>query len=104
MHQRAKFTLGTVDGWHYTAKSGRMFGFNFVVAGKEYGGPSGWKSGMKEANGALCVVEYDSLDPTVNVGHFAIAVPDSIRRPPANGWRVPPFPIPRQVLDRGKKQ
>lgn len=104
MHERAKFTLGTIDGWHQTAKSGRMFGFRFEVASKQYGGSSGWESGMNEADGSLCLVEYDSLDPQQNVGHFAIAIPDSIRRPPANGWRVPPFPVPAWYLDHGRKK
>jgi hypothetical protein len=63
MHKRAKFTLGTIDGWHQTAKSGRMFSFTFKVNGTQYGGSSGWESGMKEADGSRCRVGYDSLDP-----------------------------------------
>ena len=103
MHQRAKFTLGAIDGWHQTAKSGRMFGFNFKVAGTRYGGSSGWESGMNEADGSRCLVEYDSLDPQQNVGHFAVAIPDSIRQAPANGWSVPPFPVPAWYLDHGRE-
>ena len=103
MHQRAKFTVGLIKGWHYTVKNGRFFGFRFEVAGTRYGGSSGWESGMKEADGSPCLVEYDSLDPRQNVGHFAVAIPDSIRRPPANGWRVPPFPVPAWYLDHGRE-
>jgi len=102
MHQRAKFTLGTIDGYRYTTNSGRFFGFNFTVAGKPYGGSSGWESGMREADGSPCLVEYDSIDPQQNAGHFAIPIPDSIRRPPRNGWRVPPFPVPARYLDHGR--
>ena len=104
MHQRAKFTLGAIDGWHQTAKSGRMFGFNFKVAGTRYGGYSGWESGMNEADGSRCLVEYDSLDQQQNVGHFAVAIPDSIRQGPANGWSVPPFPVPAWYLDHGREK
>jgi hypothetical protein len=104
MHERAKFTLGTIDGWYQTAKSGRRFKFAFDVAGTQYGGSSGWRSGMNEADGSPCLVEYDSLDPQQNVGHFAVAIPDSIRRPPANGWRVPPFPVPAWYLDHGREK
>lgn len=104
MHVRAKFTLGKIDGWHQTAKSGRRFGFQFEVAGRRYGGSSGWESGMREADGSPCLVEYDSLDPQQNVGHFAVPIPDSIRRPPVNGWRVPPFPVPAWYLDHGREQ
>lgn len=101
MHKRAKFTLGAIDGWHHTAKNGRFFGFKFSVAGRRYGGSSGWESGMREANGSPCLVEYDSLAPEMNVGHFAIPIPDSLRHAPANGWRVPPFPVPAWYLDHG---
>ena len=103
MHERAKFTVGTIDGWHQTAKSGRFFGFKFSVAGQPYGGSSGWHSGMNEADGSPCLVEYDSLAPTMNAGHFAVPIPDSLRHVPANGWRVPPFPVPAWITDHGRK-
>ena len=103
MHQRAKFTLGSITGWHQTAKSGRMFGFYFTVAGTRYGGSSGWESGMNEADGSPCLVEYDSLNPQQNVGHFGIIIPDNLRRAPANGWQVPPFPVPAWYLDHGRE-
>ena len=58
---------------------------------------------MDEANGSRYLVEYDSLDPKVNVGHFDVPIPDSIRAP-ANGWRTPPFPIPQWILGRMNAQ
>ena len=100
LHERAKFTLGTIDGWRYTANSGRFFGFSFQVAGVPYGGSSKWKPGMLEADGSRCLVEYDSLDPAVNVGHFDVLIPDSVQAP-ANGWRVPPVRVPAWLLSRG---
>ena len=58
---------------------------------------------MNEENGARYLVEYDSLAPEQNVGHFNVPIPDSIRQPPVNGWRVPPFPVPAWFLDHGKE-
>lgn len=101
MHERAKFTVGIIDGWHYTAKSGRFFNFTFPLADTIYGGSSGRKAYMNEANGSRYLVEYDSLHPEVNVGHFDVPIPDSLRAP-ANGWRVPPVRVPVWFLDHGK--
>jgi hypothetical protein len=103
MHERAKFTLGYLTGSVYQPKSGKYYRFRFEVQGKSYTGADLPDSGMDRRNGARIVVLYDSVDPARNVGHFAIAVPDSIHHPPANGWRVPPFPLPRHVLSHGKK-
>lgn len=102
MHQQAKFTLGTLYGWRYTTNSGRFFNFEFSVGGQLYRGSSSWEAHMREANGSPCLVEYDSLDPQQNVGHFAVPIPDSIKHAPLNGWRVPPFPVPAWYLDHGQ--
>lgn len=102
MHERAKFTIGAVDGWHYTAKSGRFFNFHFVVEGQQYGGSSPRQAHMNEANGARYLVEYDSLAPSQNVGHFDVPIPDTIHQAPAVGWRRPPFPVPAWILDHGR--
>lgn len=48
------------------------------------------------------LVEYDSLAPEQNAGHFDVPIPDSVH-PPANGWRTLPFPVPAWITDRGKK-
>ena len=103
MQPRAKFTAGSVDGGYFTAKSGRFFNFNFVVAGSLYSGSSGWQAGMNEANKARYLVAYDSLDPEVSIAHFDVPIPDSIRAP-ANGWRVPPCPVPQGIPGRGKQK
>ena len=103
MHVRAKFTVGSIDGWYFTAKSGRFFNFNFVVAGSLYSGSNGWQAGMNEAEKARYLVEYDSLNPEVSIAHFDVPIPDSIRAP-ANGWRVPPVPVSQRILDPGKKK
>lgn len=102
LHEQAKFTLGTIDGYRYTTNSGRFFNFSFDVAGRQYGGSSGWQAGMHEANGSPCLVEYDSLDPSQNAGHFGVPIPDTLRQAPRNGWRVPPFPVPAWLLDHGQ--
>ncbi|MGI4887030.1 MAG: hypothetical protein ACRYFR_18905 [Janthinobacterium lividum] len=101
MHTRAKFTVGSLDGWYHTAKSGRFFNFNFVVNNSLYSGSNGWQAGMNEADKARYLVEYDSLAPEVNVGHFDVPIPDSLRAP-ANGWRVPPVRVPARLLGHGK--
>jgi hypothetical protein len=101
MDQRAKYTVGYITGWHFT-RSGKHFDFQFHVANTSYVGTSLSDKGMNTANGSRFVVEYDSIDPSTNVGYFAITIPDSIRQAPANGWRTPPFPIPQWILNRGK--
>ncbi|WP_310397803.1 hypothetical protein [Hymenobacter sp.] len=103
MHERAKFTIGYLTGSVYQPKSGKYYRFRFEVQGTSFTGADLPDEGMDRRNGARVVVEYDSANPTQNTGYFNLPVPDSIRRPPANGWRVPPFPVPRQILDRGKK-
>lgn len=87
--QRAKYTVGYITGWHFT-KSGKHFDFQFSVANILHVGTSLSDKGMNTANGSRFVVEYDSIDPSTNVDYFAIAIPDSIRQAPANGWRKPP--------------
>lgn len=92
--QRAKYTIGYLTGSHYSVKNGKYFDFRFAVADSIYQGSSLSDKGMATANGSRFVVQYDSLHPAVNVGHFAQAIPDSIRQAPANGWRVPPVALP----------
>lgn len=101
MHVRARFTIGLLDDWHYTAKSGRFFNYHFAVRGVPYEGSSSRQAHMNEAKGTRYLVEYDSLAPAQNVGHFDIAIPDSIRQAPANGWGKPPFPLPAWMVDHG---
>lgn len=101
LRERAKFTIGSLDGAHYTAKSGRFFDFHFTVNGTWYGGSSGRQAHMQEAPGTRYLVVYDSLNPAHNVGHFNVPIPANISAVPADGWRVPPFPVPAWLLDRG---
>ena len=104
MNQRAKYTVGYITGWHFSAKNGKYFEFRFSVADSIYEGASLSDKGMATANGSRFVVKYDSLNPETNVGYFNLAIPDSIRQPPRRGWLLPPFPIPRWIAERGKKQ
>jgi hypothetical protein len=92
--QRAKYTIGYLTGSHYSVKNGKYFDFRFAVADSIYQGSSLSDKGMATANGSRFVVQYDSLHPATNVGRFAQAIPDSIRRAPANGWRKLPFALP----------
>ena len=101
-HQRAKFTIGYLTG-HVYQKSGKFYNYRFAVRNTLYVGQSLPDTGMDDRDGARFVVEYDSLNPEENLGHFAVTVPDSIRRPPLNGWTRPPFPVPARLLDRGKE-
>lgn len=102
MHERAKFTVGTIYGWYFTPKSGRYFKFEFKVADSSHRNSSPRHALMNEADGARYLVEYDSIDPSVSVAHFDVPIPDSIRAP-TNGWRVPPVPVPAWFLDHGKE-
>ena len=102
-HERAKFTIGYLTGYVYQPKSGKYYKYRFEVQGALYVGESLPDKGMDDRNGARFVVEYDSIDPEENLGHFAVLVPDSIRQPPANGWTRPPFPLPAPQLDPGKE-
>lgn len=102
MHERAKFAVGTIDGWHFTAKSGRYFNFTFLLSDTTYSGSSSRQAHMNETNGSRYLVEYDSLDPEVNVGHFDVPIPDSVAAP-VNGWRMPPVPVPAWFFDHGKQ-
>ena len=102
-HERAKFTIGYLTGYVYQPKSGKYYKYRFEVQGTEYVGESLPDKGMDDRDGARFVVEYDSIDPEENLGHFAVLVPDSIRQAPANGWTRPPFPVPARLLDRGKE-
>jgi hypothetical protein len=104
MHERAHYTIGYLTGSHPTPKSGIYYNFRFAVAGAEYVGSSPGEGGMKTPDGTRCVVKYDSIDPNTNVGYFRTVIPDSIRRAPANGWREPPFDVPRWMLERAKKR
>ena len=102
-HERAKFTIGYLTGYMYQ-KSGKRYRYSFEVQRAVYKGQSlPPDEGMDDRDGARFVVEYDSTDPGINVGHFAVTIPDSIRRPPLNGWTRPPFPVPARLLDRGKE-
>ena len=102
-HERAKFTIAYLTGYVYKYKSGKHYNYRFEVQGTIYEGQSLPSKGMDDRDGARFVVEYDSTDPGINVGHFAVTIPDSIRRPPLNGWTRPPFPVPARLLDRGKE-
>ena len=103
-HQRAKFTIGYLTGYVYQYKTGKHYNYRFTVQGTSYVGQSSSPDeDMDDRDGARFVVEYDSLNPEENLGHFAVTVPDSIRRPPLNGWTRPPFPVPARLLDRGKE-
>lgn len=104
MHTRAKFTIGYLGEYVYHLKNGKHYRFHFQVQGKEYQGTEQSQAGMDRRVGARFVVEYDSLDPTQHTGYFPLAIPDSIRQAPANGWRTPPFPIPQWILDRTRKR
>ena len=101
-HERAKFTIAYLTGYVYQ-KSGKFYNYRFEVQGTIYHGQSLPDTGMDDRDGARFVVEYDSTHPGTNVGHFAVTIPDSIRRPPLNGWTRPPFPVPARLLDRGKE-
>ena len=103
MDQRAKFTVGYLTGYVYKPKSGKYYNYRFKVQGIMYEGQSLPDDSMDNRDGARFVVAYDSTDPGENEGHFAVTIPDSIRRPPLNGWTRPPFPVPARLLDRGKE-
>ena len=104
MHQRAHYTIGYITGWHPTPKSGIHYEYRFTVRDSTYEDASQSDVGMNTEKGARCVVKYDSIDPAVSVGYFNVPIPDSIRQPPANGWRKPPFPIPEWILNMGQQQ
>ena len=99
-HARARFTAGTVTGWH-DADGTRDFAFRYAVTGTAYAGSRGRAAGPRDAPGTRCLVEYDSLAPALSVGHLDVPIPASIRHVPANGWRVPPFPVPAWITDHG---
>ena len=103
MHERAKYTIGYLTGYVYRPKSGKYYHFRFETNGVPFVGTSLSDKGMDDRNGARFVVEYDSTNPEQNIGYFALRIPDSIRQPPPNGWRKPPFPIPQWIIDRGKE-
>ncbi len=103
MHQRAKYTIGYITGYVYQPKSGKKYHYRYEVQGAAYEGTSSSEAHMNDQDGARFVVEYDSTSPDISTGHFTLAIPDSIRQVPANGWRRPPFPVPQQMLDRGKR-
>lgn len=104
MHKQAKYTIGYLTGSVYQPKSGKYYRFRFGVKNVLYRGADLPDKGMDRRIGGRIVVEYDSTNPARNVGYFAIAIPDSIRQAPANGWRKPPFPIPQWILERGKEK
>jgi hypothetical protein len=104
MHQRAHYTIGYLTGWHPTPKSGIYYNYRFSVADALYEGSSPGEAGMPTGIGTRCVVEYDSLNPNSNFAYFKLTIPASIRQAPSTGWRVPPFPIPQWMLDRGKQR
>ena len=102
-HERAKFTIGYLTGYVYQ-KSGKRYNYRFNIQNTVYEGQSlPPDEEMDDRDGARFVVEYDSLNPEENLGHFAVTIPDSIRHPPLNGWTRPPFPVPARLLDRGKE-
>ena len=102
-HRRARFTLGSVTAQRTREAGRRVVEFAFAVRGVPYTGTAGYAATTgRGVPGPRCLVEYDSLDPQQNVGHFAVPIPDSLRRAPANGWRVPPFPVPAWFPDHGK--
>ena len=104
IHARAKFTLGHLTGSVYQPKSGKYYRFSFQVRDEPFTGADLPDKGMDRRTGARILVEYDSTNPSQNVGYFAIAIPDSIRQAPLNGWRKPPFAVPQWILDRGKSK
>ena len=95
MHTRAHFTIGYITGGTYRPKSGRSYSYYYRVKDKEYEATDISEAGMNTENGARFVVEYNSLEPEVSTGHFTLAVPDSIREAPTDGWRKPPVSVPQ---------
>jgi long-subunit fatty acid transport protein len=100
LHQRARFTIGYLTGVVYTPKSGTKYSYRYQVHGQTYEGTDASEKGMNTTEGTRFLLEYDSLNPERSNGRFTLAVPDSIRNSPSNGWAVPPFPVPAAVLKR----
>lgn len=94
MQTRPKYTIGYLTDGIYSLRSGKRYGYRFRVGGKLYEDTDISESHMATARDSRFLVQYDSLDPTVSIGFFTATIPDSIASAPANGWRLPPFPIP----------
>ena len=99
MQTRSRFTIGYLTGAIPSARGGMRYGYRFRVGGRPYEDADQRESYMATADGSRFLVEYDSLDPEVSMGHFTLAVPDSIQQAPAKGWARPPFAVPDSLLD-----
>lgn len=76
-----------------------MFGFRFEVGGVGYGGASGWESGMDEADGSPCLVEYDKPGPAAERRSLRRGHPR--QHPPAAGQRLAHAAFSGATVDSG---
>lgn len=93
MQQRGKYTVGFVTGWSQTLKSGRSITYRCTVDGVVYNSSNLEKKGMNSEVGMRYLVEYDSLNPSVNYAYFGHPLAPNFGNPPAAGWSKKRFRI-----------
>lgn len=86
MVERGKHTVGYVTGWTQTAKSGRSIDYRCVIGGVTYKSSALERQGMNSTVGTRYLVEYDSLDPSVNNAYYDHPLLNGVDRVPFNGW------------------
>lgn len=86
MQQRGKYTVGFVTGWTQTLKSGRSITYRCTVDGVTYNSSNLEKKGMNSEVGMRYLVEYDSLNPSLNYAYFGHPLAPNFGNPPVAGW------------------
>jgi hypothetical protein len=88
----ARYTIGQVTGTSYVVgpSSHSIAFFTYTVGDSTY-----HQSTTGDlANGCTrCLVRFAKADPTNFEFFNRVCVPDSITRPPAQGWEQPPFTL-----------
>ena len=93
LHQRGKYTVGTLGGWVMTLKNGKSFDYYYTVHGQKRRGSAMEEHGMDRAKGARYLVEFDSVKPGTSAGYFDDPVPAAYGEAPPGGWNKQAYDV-----------
>ena len=102
MQQRGKYTVGFITGWTQTLKSGRSITYRCIVNGIPYTSSNLEKKGMNSKIEMCYLVEYDSLNPSLNYAYFGHPLSPDFGPPPVTGWTKKRFRIYEDSLTKSR--
>lgn len=87
--KRGYYTLGYTDGYIYLMNS-RKIRYHIIVNNEQFNGSISYPEHIKK-EGGVYVVRFLPDKPIANRIDFSVEYPDSLPRPPAEGWKEYPL-------------